>query len=46
MALLTDDSELVEWLPSEPHDVPVHAVALPSGLLRLPAPEEGTAHVR
>ncbi len=32
---LLHDGELVEELPAEPHDVPVHAVALPSGVVRL-----------
>jgi 5-formyltetrahydrofolate cyclo-ligase len=27
--------ELLDELPAEPHDVPVHAVALPSGVVRL-----------
>lgn len=34
---LLHEGELVDELPAEPHDVPVHAVALPSGLVRLPA---------
>jgi len=33
---LLHDGELVPELPAEPHDVPVHAVALPTGLVRLP----------
>ncbi len=32
---LLHEGELVEALPAEPHDVPVHAVALPSGLVHL-----------
>lgn len=34
-AVLYDD-ELVDHLPSEPHDVPVHCVLTPNRLLRLP----------
>jgi len=30
---LLHEGELVDALPAEPHDVPVHAVALPSGLV-------------
>ena len=37
VALLHEGELLDEPLPSEPHDVPVHAVALPSGLVRLRA---------
>lgn len=33
---LLHEGELVDALPAEEHDVPVGAVALPSGLLRLP----------
>ncbi|CAM3218695.1 5-formyltetrahydrofolate cyclo-ligase [Tsukamurella hominis] len=29
------DDELVDWLPSEPTDVPVHAALTPSGLVEL-----------
>lgn len=32
---LLHEGELVDELPAEEHDVPVHAVALPSGLVRL-----------
>jgi len=32
---LLHEGELVDALPSESHDVPVHAVALPSGLVRV-----------
>jgi 5-formyltetrahydrofolate cyclo-ligase len=32
---LLHEGELVDALPGEPHDVPVAAVALPSGLVRL-----------
>lgn len=35
VALLHDGELLDEALPAEPHDVPVHAVALPGGLVRL-----------
>ena len=39
---LLHDGELVDALPADPHDVPVHAAALPSmGLVRLP--QEGLA---
>lgn len=37
---LLHEGELLPELPAEPHDVPVHGVALPSGLVRLPAPRE------
>jgi 5-formyltetrahydrofolate cyclo-ligase len=30
------DHEVLETVPTDPHDRPVHAVATPSGLLRLP----------
>ncbi len=33
---LLHEGELVEALPVEPHDAPVQAVALPSGIIRLP----------
>lgn len=39
---LLHEGELVDSLPAEPHDVPVHAVALPSGILRLR--ETGLGH--
>lgn len=35
VALLHEGELLDESLPAQPHDAPVHAVALPSGLLRL-----------
>ena len=35
VALLHEGELLEEPLPAEPHDVPVHAVATPSGLVRL-----------
>ena len=34
---LLHDGELVGSVPAEEHDVPVDAVALPGGLVRLPA---------
>jgi len=33
---LLHEGEFVEALPAEAHDMPVHAVALPSGVVRLP----------
>lgn len=33
---LLHEGEFVEALPAEAHDIPVHAVALPSGVVRLP----------
>ena len=38
---LLHEGELVDELPAEPHDMPVHAVALPSGLVRLRGPAGG-----
>ncbi len=38
---LLHDGELVDELPAEPHDVPVDAVALPSGVLHLPGKMTG-----
>lgn len=35
---LLHEGELVEGLPSDPHDVPVHAVALPSAVVTLTPP--------
>ncbi len=35
LVALLHEGELVDALPSEPHDVAVHAVATPSGLLHL-----------
>lgn len=35
---LLHEGELVDALPAAPHDVPVHAAALPSGLVHLPSP--------
>lgn len=35
---LLHEGELVDAVPAEPHDVRVHAVALPSGLVRLTGP--------
>lgn len=34
---LLHEGELLDALPAEPHDVPVHAAALPSGVVGLPA---------
>jgi len=42
---LLHEGELVDALPAEPHDVPVHAVALPSGLVRVGAAGPGAARV-
>ncbi len=35
LVAMLHDGELVEELPAEPHDVPVHAVATPGGLVHL-----------
>ncbi len=41
---LLHEGELVDALPAEPHDVPVHAVALPSGLVHLRGPGAPRRH--
>jgi 5-formyltetrahydrofolate cyclo-ligase len=38
LVVLLYDTEVVEHVPAEPHDRPVHAVVTPSGVRRFPAP--------
>ncbi|MGW6905015.1 5-formyltetrahydrofolate cyclo-ligase [Streptomyces sp. NPDC054940] len=38
LVVLLYDSEVVERVPEEPHDRPVHAVVTPSGVRRFPEP--------
>ena len=38
---LLHDGELLDRLPREPHDLPVHAVALPGGVTVLAGPDYG-----